>query len=66
MIPVGVVEGFKLLVRSNEGIDEVHCILEMDIVISSSMDQQEVAFQLVDMGDGGVVIVASWIQLGRL
>jgi len=66
MVAVGIVEGFKLLVGRNEGIDEVYCILEVDVVISSAMDQQEIAFQLVDMGDGGVVIVASWIQLGRL
>ena len=66
MVPVGVVEGFKLLIGRNEGIDEVHCILEVDVVISSAMDQQEISFQLVDMRDGRVVIVACWIQLGRL
>ena len=66
MVPVGVVEGFKLLVGRNERIDEVHSILEVDVVITGSMDQQEIAFQLVDMRDGRVVIVASWIQLGRL
>jgi len=58
MIPVGVVEGFKLLVGCNEGIDEIYCILEVDIVIPSAMDQQEISFQLVDMRDGRVVIVA--------
>ena len=66
MVPVGVVKGFKLLVGRDEGIDEVHCILEVDVVISSSMDQQEIAFQLVDMRDWAIVIVASRIQLGRL
>ena len=66
MAAVGIVKGLKLLVGRNEGIDQVHGILEVDIVISRAMNQQEVALQLIYMGDGRVVIVTSRIQLGRL
>jgi len=66
MVAVGVVKGFKLLVCRDECVDQVHGILEVDIVISRAMNQQEVALQLIYMGDGRVVIVTSRIQLGRL
>ena len=52
MVAVGIVKGFKLLVSRDECVDEIHRILEVDIVISRAMNQQEVALQLVDMGDG--------------
>ena len=64
MVAVGVVKGFKLLVSRDKCIDQVYGILEVDIVISRAMNQQEVSFQLVHMGDGRVVIVACRIQLG--
>ena len=44
MVAVGVVKGFKLLVRSNEGVDQVYRILEVDIVISRTVNQQKVSF----------------------
>jgi len=66
MVAVGVVKGFKLLVSCDECIDQVHGILEVDIVISRPMNQQEIALQLIYMGDGTIVIVACRIQLGSL
>ena len=54
MVAVGVVKGFKLLVSRDESIYQVHRILEVDIVISRPMNQQEIALQFVDMGDGTV------------
>lgn len=37
MVAIGVIKRFKLLVRCNECVDQVHCILEVDIVISGTM-----------------------------
>jgi hypothetical protein len=66
MVAIGIVHRLKLLVGLDERIDKIDCILKMDIVVARAMHQEQVPFQLVDMGDGAVIVVTSGVDLGSL
>src|SRR5690606_10581090 len=63
MVSVGIVERFKLFIRSNQGIDKVYGVLVMDIIIPGTVNQQEIAFEFVYMRNRTVVVIAPCIQL---
>src|SRR5690606_22171889 len=66
VIFVWIEEGVKLLVCCDQGIDQVHGVLEVNIVIARPMDEQEVAPELVYMRNRTVVIVSCGIELRGL
>src|SRR5947199_1186778 len=42
----------KLLSRVDEGIDHLHGVLHVDIVVTGAVDLQQMAFQVGGVGDG--------------
>jgi hypothetical protein len=39
MVSVWIIEGLKLLIRPDQGINQVNCVLEMNIIITRTMNQ---------------------------
>ena len=63
MVAVGISKKVKVLALGHQCVDHLHRILEMDIVVGRTVDQQELAFELFCMVDGAVVVVTVGILL---
>src|SRR5690606_19596733 len=66
VVSVGIVESLELFIRSDQGVNKVYGVLVVHIVIPCAMNQQEISFQFVHMGDGAVVVIACRIKLWGL
>ena len=63
---VGIDAELKLFACVLESRDHIDCILEMDVVVTSAVDEQIIALKQIGEVEGGVVVVAAGVVLRAL